>query len=166
LLAVSLLESAAGEALRGEGAAGSQATEVAQERVRGLVVDTSAVSPPLRVRHGSLEPEKIREIVSGHSGALQSCYAEAALSNPTLDGTCRLRIVVDRDGSVGLASMQGSTLHTLSMERCLLQEARTWRFPAPADGRAVAIEYPLAFRREEPGGTSAAPDAGSPAVGR
>jgi len=155
LLAVWLLGSGQPDG-HAQGEAGSQRSEV-----QSVVVDTSAVSPPLRVRHGSLEPEKIREIVSGHSGALRSCYAEAAQSNPTLVGTCRLRIVVDRDGSVGLASMQGSTLHTLSMERCLLQEVRTWRFPAPADGRAVAIEYPLEFRKGEPGGAAAPPDAGT-----
>jgi len=157
LLTVSLLGSSLSD---GQGEAVSQRPEAERKVFQSLVVDTSAMSPPLRVRHGSLDPEKVREIVSGHRAALRSCYADAVLSNPSTAGTCRLRIVVDRGGAVGLASMQGSSLHSLSMERCLLQLARTWRFPPPADGRAVAIEYPLVFRTEESGQSSGVPDAG------
>ena len=49
LLAVSLLGSAAGEVLQEGGAAVLQAPEGEPVLVPGLVVDTSAVSPPLRV---------------------------------------------------------------------------------------------------------------------
>lgn len=150
LLAVSLLASGAGDAGAEQGAAGSQDSGVEPPVVRGLLVDTSAVSPPLRVRHGSLDPEKVREVVSSHRADLGSCYERAMLENPTLSGTCTVRIVVARDGTVGLASMHGSSLRSLSMERCLLQLVRTWRFPPPADGRAAAVEYPLVFRKQQP----------------
>ena len=102
------------------------------------------------MRHGSLDPEKVREIVGSQRDALRSCYERGIMENPTLSGTCTVRIVVDRDGTVGLASMQGSSLQSLSMQRCVLQLVRTWRFPPPADGRAAAIEYPLIFWRRAP----------------
>jgi TonB family protein len=119
-----------------------------------LVVDTSAVSPPLRVRHGSIDLEKVREVVSAQRAEIQSCYERGLLENPNLSGTWTVRIVIAGNGAVGTASMQGSTLHWLPMERCLLELVRTWRFPPPADGKTAAVDYPFTFRKE-------APDAGS-----
>ena len=148
LLAVSLLGSAAGEVLQEGGAAVQQAPEGEPVLVPGLVVDTSAVSPPLRVRHGSADPEKVREVVSSQRAELRSCYERGVLENPNLSGICTVRIVIAGNGAVGTASMQGSTLHWLSMERCLLQLIRTWRFPPPADGKTAAVDYPFIFRKE------------------
>jgi TonB family protein len=139
LLAVSVL--ASGPADAGVEATGPSAAQ-------GLVVDTTAASPALRVRPGSLDPEKVRQVVAAQQDGLRGCYERGLAENPALSGTCTARIVVDRDGTVGLASMQLSSLHSLSMQRCVLELVRSWRFPPPADGKAVAIEYPLAFRRE------------------
>lgn len=150
LLAVSLLGSAGAAADQDQGEGVSQASEVEQAVVRGLVVDTSAALSPLRLRPGSLDPEKVREIVSSQQPAIRSCYQRAVLETPSLAGRCTVHIVVAGDGAVGSASLQGSTVRSLSLGRCLLQLVRTWRFPAPADGKAVAVDYPLVFRREEP----------------
>ena len=146
VLAVSVLGSAVAAAAQ-QGAEGEQS-------LRGLVVDTSAVSPPLRVRHGSVDPVKIREVTSSQRAELLNCYERGLLENPNLSGTWTVRIVITGNGAVGTASMQGSTLHWLSMERCLLQLVRTWRFPPPADGKTAAVDYPFTFRKE-------GPDAGS-----
>jgi TonB family protein len=145
LLAVSLLGSAPADQASGE------AVSHAEE---SLVVDTSAVSPPVQVRHGALDPEKVRGVVTAHREDLRSCYERALAENPSLEGTCTMRIVIAGDGSVGTTSLQGSTLRSVSLGRCLLQLVRTWRFPPPTDGKTAAVDYPLAFRKE-------APDAGS-----
>lgn len=154
VLAVSVLGSPAGVAAQEQGDAASQGAEAEQALIRGLVVDTSAVSPPLRVRHGSVDADKVREVVSSQRAELRSCYERALVENPNLSGTWTVRIVIAGNGTVGTASMQGSTLHWLSMERCLLQLVRTWRFPPPSDGKTAAVDYPFSFRRE-------GPDAGS-----
>jgi TonB family protein len=145
LLAVSLL--GAGSEDAGQGAAAQERSE-AERKLPSLVVDTSAISPPLRA-HGSLDGDKVRQVVSGQQAALRGCYERGLLENPTLAGTCTVRIVIDRNGSVGSAGIHGSSLQSLSMHRCVLQLVRTWRFPPPTDGKAAAIEYPLTFRREE-----------------
>jgi len=147
LLAVSLIGAAVASD-QGEGGTASPAGEGQQSVLQGLVVDTSAVSPPLRVRHGSADAGKVREVVASQQGALRSCYERAVLENPSIAGTCTVRIVIAGNGTVGTTSLQGSTLRWLSMERCLLQLVRTWRFPPPADGKTAAVDYPLAFRRE------------------
>jgi TonB family protein len=148
LLAVSLLGTSPPDG--GAEAAGATSPGSESPAVGGLVVDTTAVSPGLRVRHGALDPDTVRQVVTAQRDALRSCYERALGEDPRLSGAFTVRIVLDRDGTVGLASMQGSSLHSLSMQRCVLQLARTWRFPPPADGRPAAIEYPLAFRREAP----------------
>jgi TonB family protein len=147
LLAVSLLGSAPADQAPGEGA--SQPAGAAT-----LIVDTSAVSPPVVVRHGALDPEKVREVVTAHRDELRSCYERAVLETPGLEGSCTLRIVIAGDGSVGTTSLQNSTIRSVSLGRCLLQLVRTWRFPPPTDGKTAAVDYPLGFRKE-------APDAGS-----
>ncbi len=148
LLALVLLGSGSEDAGPRQGAPGGVEGQVLRGPEPVLVVDTTAVSPPLRVRHGSLDPEKVREVVASHRAALLGCYQRAVAEAPSLSGTCTVRMVVSGDGSVGSASMHPSNLRSLSLDRCVLQLARSWRFPAPADGRAAAIEYPLAFRRE------------------
>ena len=147
LLTVALLGS--GTADQDQGEAVSHAAEVEQALTRSLVVDTAAVSPPVRVRHGALDPEKVREVVSSHRSELRSCYVRAALEDPNLAGSCTIRIVVTGDGAVGTTSLQASSLHSVSLGRCLLQLVRTWRFPPPIDGKTAAVDYPLTFRKEE-----------------
>jgi TonB family protein len=150
LLAVAVLRSGEPDAGAEQGAAAPRAPEAEPSLVRSLVVDTAAVSPPLRVRHGSIDGDKVREVVSSHKGELNSCYERAVLENQSLSGMSTLRIVIDRDGTVGTASVQSSTLRSVTMQRCLLQLVRSWRFPAPADGRPAAVDYPLIFRKGEP----------------
>ena len=80
-------------------------------------------------------------------GALRSCYERAVRRIPARRDLHRAhRHRRERDS--GHDELAGSTLRWLSMERCLLQLVRTWRFPPPADGKTAAVDYPLAFRRE------------------
>ena len=146
LLAVSLLGFLGAAA---EDAASPPASDARKAFLRGLLVDASGVSPPVRVRHGSIDPGKVREVVSSHGAELQGCYERAALETPGLTGACTVRIVISGDGTVGTASLQGSTFRSISLGRCLLQLVRTWRFPAPPDGRTAAVDYPLSFLRDE-----------------
>ena len=149
LLAVSLLGAGGEDVAQEQGAAVPDRSEGKQRLLRSLVVDTSAVSPPLRA-HGSLDGDKVREVVSSHQAELRSCYERAVLETPTLSGTCTVRIVVDKNGTVGSSSISTSSLRSMSMHRCVLQLVRTWRFPPPADGKAAAVEYPLVFRNDAP----------------
>jgi TonB family protein len=147
LLAVSLLLAGTPDADPGQGASASQRPETQQAAVGTPVVDTSALSPPLRVRHGSIDPDKVREVVSAQGEAIRSCYERALNDSPGLAGTCTVRIVITGDGTVGTTSFQSSSIHSVSLGRCLLQLIRTWRFPAPSDGKTAAVDYPLVFRK-------------------
>jgi hypothetical protein len=143
LLAVSLLRAGGPGADQGQGAVASQQ----QAGPAGPVVDTSGVSPPLRVRHGAIDPEKVREVMSSQRDALRGCYERALAENSGLAGTCTLRIVITGNGTVGTTSFENSSIHSVSLGRCLLQLVRTLRFPAPVDGKTAAVDYPLVFRR-------------------
>jgi len=148
LLAVAVLGAGAPDGGQERGAA------VEQGLAGGLVVDTAAVSPPLRVRHGSIDGDKVRDVVSSHREEIRGCYERAVVESPQLSGVSTIHIVIDRDGTVGTASVQSSTFRSMTLHRCLLQLVRDWRFPPPADGKPAAVDYPLVFR-------GVAPDAGS-----
>lgn len=154
LLALALLGSGPPDGSTEQGAAPSQGAEVEQRLAGDLVVDTAAVSPPLRVRHGSIDGAKVREVVSSHRDELRGCYERAVLESPQLSGVSTIHIVIDRDGTVGTASVQSSSFRSMTLHRCLLQLVRDWRFPPPSDGKPAAVDYPLVFR-------GVAPDAGS-----
>jgi TonB family protein len=147
LLAVSLLRAGTSEADQGQGGAASPRPETQQVTAGGLVVDTSAVSPQLRISHGSIDPDKVRDVVSAQRDEIRSCYERAVQENPGLAGTCTVRIVITGDGTVGTTSFQKSSIHSVTLGRCLLQLVRTWRFPPPSDGKTAAVDYPLGFRR-------------------
>src|SRR5215472_13014363 len=149
LLAVAVLGAGAPDGGQERGAA------VEQGLAGGLVVDTAAVSPPLRVRHGSIDGDKVRDVVSSHREEIRGCYERAVVESPQLSGVSTIHIVIDRDGTVGTASVQSSTFRSMTLHRCLLQLVRDWRFPPPADGKPAAVDYPLVFRK------NGEPDAGS-----
>src|ERR1044071_4386106 len=114
LLAVSLLRAGMSDAGPGQGGSAAQLPET-QQAGAGPVVDTSGVSPPLRVRHGSIDPEKVREVVGSQRDAIRSCYERALQENPGLAGSCTVRIVITGDGTVGTTSFQNSSIHSVSL---------------------------------------------------
>jgi len=124
LLAVAVLRAGAPDGGQEQGAG-------AEGLARGLVVDTSAVSPPLRVRHGSIDGDKVREVVSSHNEEIRGCYERAVLESPQLSGVSTIHIVIDRDGTVGTASVQ------LDDDAPLLAPARPGlALPAPCGRQA------------------------------
>jgi hypothetical protein len=99
---------------------------------------------------GPLGPEPIRRVVASHRGALLACYEIEAQRDPALAGMITLTWVIDATGIVSKAAVVSTTMHNERVEKCLVRQVQSWRFP-PSGGSA-AVNYPFAFRVAGDGG--------------
>jgi hypothetical protein len=58
-------------------------------------------------------------------------------------------IVVTGEGSVATASIRATTLKSEPVEKCIVDEVRSWTFPAPSNGEPTQIAYPFTFASAE-----------------
>jgi TonB family protein len=67
------------------------------------------------------------------------------MDDPDLKGSVTLKSSVSETGGVTSAMVDASTLHSSSVESCIVNTVKGWKFPAPSGGPAV-ISYPFNFR--------------------
>ncbi len=103
-----------------------------------------AVAPGAGTSKGGLSAEQIRRVVVAHTGALRACYESEAQKNPGLKGGVTVQWSIDAGGSVGGASVAGSTLGNPRVEGCVVRQVKSWHFPA-ADAPTTVAGYPFKF---------------------
>ena len=94
---------------------------------------------------GSLSADVIRTVVRAHLGEVRQCYEEQLATNPTLEGTVRVRWVIEADGHVRMATLDGSELGG-AVACCVLGAVISWEFPAP-EGGLVSVTYPFTLEQ-------------------
>jgi TonB family protein len=107
-------------------------------------------SPRLRageefVPDGLLTPRTAALEISRRRGALTSCYERALRREPHLSGRLVVRFTVDETGGVSDLRVVHDTVGDHEMRNDLERILRTWRFPAPSEGR-ISFSYPFVFR--------------------
>jgi hypothetical protein len=94
--------------------------------------------------NGHLPAEVIRRIVRQNDGRYRFCYETGLRNNPNLQGRVTVRFVIDRGGSVALASDAGSDIPDEDVRRCVVSSFTNLSFPAPDSG-LVTVVYPIVF---------------------
>jgi len=67
------------------------------------------------------------------------------MDEPDLKGRVTLKISIAESGGVTAASVDSSSLHSSSVETCIVNTVKGWKFPAPSGGPAI-ISYPFNFK--------------------
>ncbi len=93
---------------------------------------------------GRLPPEVIQRIVRQNTGRFRLCYENALRSDPTLEGTVKVKFVIGTDGEVSSASDAGSDLPDATARDCVIRGFKNLSFPQP-EGGIVVVTYPLHF---------------------
>jgi TonB family protein len=133
---------AAPEASRGDGGPVDSADPPAAAAAGSP--DPQARSGPVTIT-GRLAPEQLQSRMGEHMRAFTTCYKDALADNPTVNGTLRLRIVIDPNGQVASANVTApSTIKNDKMARCVLKIVRSTPFPRPAQGTVEAM-YTIVF---------------------
>ena len=94
---------------------------------------------------GSLDKEIIRRVVRKHRNQVRYCYERELQKNPKLAGRVTVRFRIVASGNVSHAEITSSTLDNQSVERCLVNRHRRWRFPEVRGGGIVTVNYPYVF---------------------
>jgi TonB family protein len=95
---------------------------------------------------GALAAEVIKKVIDANRQQIQYCYEEGLLQVKNLGGRVVVRWVIGGDGSVLSAHILQTSMHNAQVENCLVRKIRGWKFPAPAGGGSVQVNYPFVFR--------------------
>ncbi|MCS6912511.1 MAG: AgmX/PglI C-terminal domain-containing protein [Myxococcales bacterium] len=121
-------------ALKGAGGSG---------HIRGLVRQ----APPAALQSagsGRLSRAQIQKVINDHVGAVQACYERNLMRDHSLAGKITFDWVISPSGAVSSVRVRASTMPGSAVSSCVLQEIRSWVFPAP-EGGSVSVTYPFIF---------------------
>ncbi len=133
-----------GELLRGKGGGGIGAFGaggIGKGSVGGTVTRASARSVAVQ---GNIDREAVAKTVNSHLQEVRGCYERALLKDPGLAGKVVLEWTISTAGRVVTAKTKTSSLRNSAVEGCILQNLKTWQFPA-ARGGVVIVSYPFLF---------------------
>ncbi len=102
---------------------------------------------------GSLDKAVIRRVVQAHLAQVRYCYEKELARTPGLRGKVVMKWVINGTGKVSQAQTADTTLRNPNVEACLATKIKTWKFPTPAGGGFVIINYPFVFSTEQPSGS-------------
>lgn len=108
-------------------------------------VAISGIGMKGRASTQGLDPAVVDETVKKHRTALKDCYEKERAQRPDIAGKLVMRFVIAIDGSVSSAKVKSSTLKDGAVESCLEERFLEVRFPKPANGSFVTVNYPLLF---------------------
>ena len=100
---------------------------------------------------GALDKRVIQKVVRNHFGELRACYERELAKVKGLTGKVQVTWLVSADGNVANAFVSETTLKNKTVETCITNAIKRWRFPKPAGGAACKVTYPFAL---ESGGSN------------
>jgi hypothetical protein len=87
----------------------------------------------------------IQRVVRASFDTMRNCYERGLAQTASLHGRIAVRFVIERDGHVGQATLDGgTTMPDRDVSSCVLGVFRTLAFPKPDLG-AVTVVYPIQF---------------------
>jgi outer membrane biosynthesis protein TonB len=106
----------------------------------GTLSDSDSVSIS-----GGLDRETVRRVVAGYRGRIRTCYEQALVRKPKVQGRVLFRWTISPSGPVLIAQKQSSTLSDGPLENCVLEVVRGMIFPAAPNKQPTVVIYPFVF---------------------
>ena len=99
---------------------------------------------------GMLSKEQIDQVMRRSMNQIKYCYQrELARSGAGLSGRVTVKFTIASSGSVASAAIKESTLGSEAVESCVLGRINRLRFPEPAGGGIVIVNYPFVFQQAD-----------------
>ncbi|MBX3230385.1 MAG: AgmX/PglI C-terminal domain-containing protein [Labilithrix sp.] len=130
-----------GRGTGGNGAGGSSGGAGGGKAPGEAAVNVGAGSAAAK---GGLSPERIKQVVMQHLGAVRACYETEAQRNPGLKGGVTVEWQIDPSGAVTRASVASTTLNNPRVEGCVVRQVQRWKFPA-SDSPTTVAGFPFKF---------------------
>lgn len=93
---------------------------------------------------GSREAAALKTCISSYIDGVRECYRSALVGDEALQGKIRVGFTILADGSTDGVSLVESSVKDMDFEKCVLDAASGWMFPA-GTGK-LKVEYPFKFR--------------------
>lgn len=90
-----------------------------------------------------LSEGQIHQLVNARQADLMGCYASALEEDQDLKGRVDFQFGIAPDGHVAMVRVTGSTLASKPTEDCMVEQARSWSFPAT--NRSVLMKFDTDF---------------------
>lgn len=94
---------------------------------------------------GTVDQGDVEQAIERNWRTLTRCYTRAGEGQRYVDGQVMLRFALGGDGKVQDVLIIENGLGNYAVERCLVVESRTIKFPKP-EGGATTFDYPIQFR--------------------
>lgn len=127
---------------RGGGKAGFGSQSLVGSSGASLIPVPSAASVD-----GGLSPDSIANVIRRNLGQIRFCYEKGLQLQPGLAGRVNMSWTIDGSGGVRLASVKNTSLNNKSVENCIVQRLRTWKFPIPQNNAEVKVSYPFLLKK-------------------
>lgn len=88
----------------------------------------------------------ILKVVRRHQNEIRFCYESQLNQEPSLAGKVTVEWTIGGSGAVASAQIAESGLQNDTVENCILQRVKRWRFPEPKGGEEVAVTFPWVFQ--------------------
>jgi hypothetical protein len=103
--------------------------------------------PRVRLRKstvdGDLAPQIVARIARRNVAKLRECYERFLQRDPGLGGDLELALTIAGNGRVTRASQTEQDLGNEAVGDCMALQAKSWKFPKPADGKDVSVTLPI-----------------------
>ena len=95
---------------------------------------------------GALDKAIIRRVINKNRQAIKYCYDKELQKKKDLHGKIVVTFVISPTGRVVKSSVKQSTMKNKSVEDCIAERVRRFKFPAPKGGGIVEVSYPFIFK--------------------
>ena len=76
---------------------------------------------------------------------IRECYQRELRRTPTLSGELLMSFVVQRDGTVGSATVKRSSINNAAVETCVREQFLMMKFAKPPGNQTISVNYPIVF---------------------
>ena len=76
---------------------------------------------------------------------IRECYQRELRRTPNLAGELMMSFVVQRDGTVGSATVKRSSINNAAVEACVREQFLMMKFAKPPGNQTISVNYPIVF---------------------
>jgi TonB family protein len=142
----------AGNNLAGAGGYGTKGRGGGQAGYGELRLAGSLGAQALPVGSGAvvaqgLDRDQISAVIARNQGQVRYCYEQGLQQDANLSGRVTVEFSIGGNGLVQEAKVSQSTIKNATVEECIVQKLKSWKFPLPDGGVTVKVSYPFTLRR-------------------
>lgn len=95
---------------------------------------------------GGLTSAQVERSVTENIDSVRTCYENALRKKTGLKGKMLLSFLIGKSGRVEGARIAESSFAEPHLEKCIVTQVRSWRFPKPTSEGQVSVSYPFVFK--------------------